>query len=298
MGAPLFFLGGPGSHGSRSFIALWDLGHILFFFLTSWLFCRLFRYYFLKISVLKIQAYVFILVLVSGIVVEGLQMLFDGRSPDINDILRNQLGCLITLAFFDSGKRQLARGILLPFRGVVVILVLAAIYPLGRSVIDECTALNQFPVLSDFETPFEIDRWKEKELLSVSSDVARHGNHSLKVQLTTDEYSGVGLVYFPRNWQDFERLHMSVYFYEEGQLELVCRVHDSEHNNDYSDRFNKRFLLKKGWNDLVIPLADIENAPVKRLMNMSNISNLKLFVIRQEKERILYVDHIFLGNDY
>jgi len=76
---------------------------------------------------------------------------------------------------------------------------------------------------------------------------------------------------------------------------MVCRVHDSEHNNEYTDRFNRSFILEKGWNDLVISLADIENSPVNRLLNMDKVENLKLFVTSQDKGRIIYIDHIYLG---
>jgi VanZ family protein len=295
VGAPLFFLGGPGYHGSRSFAALWNLGHVLFFFLTSWLICKVLRNRFLVRSVPAVQVYVFLLVLVFGIAVEGLQMCFDGRSPDVHDILRNQLGCLIALAFFDSGKRKLRRGLLTSFQVTVVILVGAVMYPLSRAVTDELIALSQFPLLSDFETVFEEDRWKGDKLLNVVEGLARNGRHSLKVQLTTDTYSGVSLFYFPGNWEGFENLYISVFLPEEGQLELVSRVHDSEHNNEYTDRFNRSFVLETGWNDLVISLVDIQNGPVDRLLNMNKIENLGFFVMGQEKERIIYIDHIYLG---
>ena len=295
IGVPLFFLGGPGAHGSRSFIALWELGHVLFFFLTSWMLCKLTRYRFEGVSVFTIHGIVFLLVLVLGVAVEGLQMFFYGRSPDPQDILRNQLGCLIVLAFFACGKRHLRKKVLFQFQILIFILVLLVMIPLGRAVVDECIALSQFPLLSDFETPFEVDRWKENAVFSVSEDVARHGHHSLKVQLTTDTYSGVGLEYFPKKWSNYENLYISVFLPGEGQLELVCRVYDSEHNNEYTDRFNKSFLLEKGWNDLVIPFADIENAPIERLLYMNKIENIKLFVIRQDKEQIIYIDHVYLG---
>ena len=295
LGAPFFFIGGPGSYGTRSFIALWNLGHVLFFFLTSWLLCKLIRCRFEGLSVLGAQGLVFLLVFVLGVAVEGLQMLCDGRSPDPHDILRNQIGCLITLAFFASGKEQLRRKFLLKFQILVTILVLLVMFPFGKAVVDECIALSQFPVLSDFETPFEVDRWKEDALLTLSEDVARHGHHSIKVQLTTDTYSGVGLTYFPKKWSNYGSLYVSVFLPDEGQLELVCRVHDSDHNHEYTDRFNQRYLLHKGWNDLVIPLKEIEKAPEKRLLNMNKIEKLILFVTRQDKKKIIYIDHVYLG---
>ena len=296
LGAPMFFLGGPGAHGSRSFVALWDLGHILFFSLTSWLLCKLFRTRFPELSVVVIYLYVFLLVLVSGIVVERLQVFFDGRSPSVHDVLRNQLGCLVILAFSDYGKGQFKRNFLIVFQLTVVMLMGGALFPLGRAVIDEQTALRQFPVLSDFETPFEVDRWSEGEFLRVDKGIARHGKHSLKVNLTTATYSGAGLVHFPGNWAEFKNLHISVFLPEDSQLELACRVHDFEHNNKYTDRFNKIFILEKGWNDLVISLSDIQRAPVDRLLNLSEIESIKLFVVSQKKDRIIYIDYVYLGD--
>ncbi|MBL4901517.1 MAG: hypothetical protein JKY62_12175 [Desulfocapsa sp.] len=293
-GVPWFFFGGPGAYGSRSFVALWDLGHVLFFLLTSWLLCKTFRYRFQEASAVTVQGGVFLIVLVSGIVVEGLQMCFDGRSPDVHDILRNQLGSLIALAFFDSGTMRLKRWGAALFRGAVVILLVVASYPLARAVVDECIALSQFPLLSDFATPFEADRWKDEKLVSVQDDIARHGNHSLKVELTTDTYSGVSLCHFPGNWKGFEYLSISVFLPEEEPLKLVCRIHDSEHNNEYADRFNRSFVLENGWNDLVIPLNDVQTAPVDRLMKMDRIENITLFVTRQDKGRVIYIDYVFL----
>ncbi|MBU1059297.1 MAG: hypothetical protein KJ804_13370 [Proteobacteria bacterium] len=290
--APFFFLGGPGYRGARSFVALWNLGHVFFFTLASWLLYLLVRDRRPQASLLAGKMYVFIGVLVLGIAIEGLQMGFDGRTPDLGDIIRNQLGCLITFAFFCSEKKK--RGFFL-YQLAVVMMVGIALYPLSRAVIDELRALRQFPFLSDFETPFEIDRWKDGEMLSVQEGIARHGHHSLKVQLTTETYSGVSLCYFPGNWQGFEKLFISVYSPDDEKLDLVCRIHDSKHNNEYIDRYNKRFILEKGWNDLVIPLSDIQKAPAGRLLNMEKIENLRLFVVKQEKERVVYIDNVYLG---
>ncbi len=294
IGAPFFFLGGPGYHGARSFVALWDLGHVLFFSLTSWLLCKSVRYRLAEVSFLTVQSYVFLAILVMGIVVETIQMGFDGRYPDLFDVFRNQLGCLIVFAFFCPSKKRRGKLFYL-YQLTVVLLVGVALYPLSRGAIDEVIASRQFPMLSDFETALESDRWREKELISIEKGLARHGEHSLKMQLTTDTYSGVALFYFPGNWQGFESLHFSVYHPDEDPLEMVCRIHDADHNNEYTDRFNRRFVLAKGWNDLAIPLVDIQRAPVNRLLNLRKIESLGLFVVRQTKRRVVYIDYVYLS---
>ena len=294
IGAPFFFLGGPGAHGARSSVALWDMGHVLFFSIASWLLCKQFRYRFPDLSAFTRNSLVFLLVLASGGIVEGLQMGFDGRIPDFRDILRNQLGCLITLVFFDSLAFSKHKKWPYIIQFVTLSMVLVAFYPFVRGVVDEVIAAYQFPVIADFETIFERDRWVDKEIISVEKSLARHGEYSLKVRLNTDTYSGVALCYFPGNWTGYKSLYFSIFHTDKEPLEIVCRIHDADHTNEYADRFNQRLQLQKGWNDFSLLLEDIKHAPASRLLNMKKIVNITFFVIRQEKERIIYLDNIYL----
>ena len=294
-GAPFFFLGGPGSHGARSFIALWDMGHVLFFFLTSLLLCRFLRIRFPDVSQAKRELFVFLIVLVSGTFIEGFQGCFDGRTPDGYDILRNLLGCLIAFVFFDSvSSRKLKWWKSLPVLSVLF-LVLIALYPLFRGAVDEVIAGQQFPVLSDFETVFEKDRWSGKEMSSIEKGLSRHGTHALQIQLSTGMYSGVGLRYFPGNWLGYTSLHFSIFYPGEEPLEIICRIHDAVHNNKYTDRFHKSFIVKNGWNDVTIALADIQHAPLNRLLNLAEIQNVKFFVVQLDEEQTIFLDYIYLA---
>jgi len=161
VGFPFFFLGGPGYHSSRSFAAAWNLGHILFFTLASWLLARILLARNSGITFFSLFLQVFFVILLSGIGVELLQMGIDGRFPDLRDVLRNQLGCLVGFAFFSPVAVPAAGIRLRALQAGVVGLVLLAAWPLARAVIDEQLAREQFPVLSDFETPFERLRWKD-----------------------------------------------------------------------------------------------------------------------------------------
>jgi VanZ family protein len=289
-GVPFFFFGGPGAHGSRSFVALWDLGHVLFFFLTSiWLY-KYQRSRFRFLSFLAIFRNVFLVVFVLGVLVEGVQMCSVARAPDVYDILRNQLGCLLVFAIYyqQKGFKRIV------FRFVIIGFMCFAFIPLLRGVTDEWIARKQFPVISDFETSLEIDRWKSNGLIRIEKGIARHGEHALRVQLTTDTYSGVSLEYFHGNWQGFTSLFFSVYNPDDVPLEAVCRIQDSAYVNRYDDRFNRSFLLKTGWNDIVISLEDVEHGPEGRLLNLAEVESFKLFVMEQERERIIFMDWVYL----
>jgi len=297
IGTPFFFWGGPGYYSSRSFQAAWDLGHILFFFLFALWFHDRFKKNKVAVSPLTFFASTFLLVLLAGSLVELLQMFGTNRSPDMMDVLRNQLGCLTAFVFFirpwvfgQQWKLRLLRG------GVLILLALA-IWPLSRSLIDEYLAVRQFPVLADFETPFERFRWNNIRQLQEETEIVRHGHKAVRVQLSTNKYSGIALFYFPRDWRGYQALYCSVYNPQAAPLLLNSRIHDvhhKEHDMEFTDRFNQQFTLEQGWNDLVISLEKVKAAPKGREMDMAHIEGFGLFVIQQPRSQVLYLDHVYL----
>ncbi len=296
VGFPFFFFGGPGYHAARSFKAAWDLGHILFFFLATYLLIacsRPSRYE--KKSWMFFGLFLFV-ALVAGILIELVQQVIGGRSVDGWDVYRDLLGYLA--AFTVTGSLPLTpKGYLLPSAAMVVLL-LGAVWPLYTSLADERTARRQFPLLSDFETPFEQNRWKDVRQLQRQKNIVRSGQYGLRVQLSTARYSGTSLFYFPHDWRGFRELHFSVYNPEEEVLFLHCRIQDglhTQHGMRFDDRFHKRFELHSGWNDLSVSLQEVRTAPATRLMDMAQVEGFGLFVIRQPRARVLYLDSIYLS---
>ena len=303
IGAPFFFLGGPGYHSSRSFQAAWDLGHILFFLLLSvWLHGRL-REKMATFSPFMVFIAIFSFVFFAGFLVEILQMFSSSRfnsnrSPDMEDVLRNQLGCLLAFAFFSRpglfGEPRVRR----LFRAGIVALLAVAIWPLTRSLIDEYQAARQFPLLADFETPFERSRWVNVDQLREETERVRHGRKSVRVQLSTNKFSGISLFHFPRDWRGYRTLHWSIYNPQEAGLVLNSRIHDihhRKHDMEFSDRYNQQFILEQGWNDLVIPLDKVKTAPKGRTMDMSHIDGFGLFVVQQPRSQVIYLDYVYLA---
>lgn len=296
IGFPFFFLGGPGYYSSRSFQTAWDLGHILFFAIMSlWLHAFL-RGKVAAWSRLRACCALFVFVFFVGLLVEFLQMLTGGRSPDLFDLLRNQLGCLAAIAFFirppflSSQRRRLLQ------LGVIV-LMSAAAWPAARSLLDEHLAAKQFPMLADFETPFERYRWVNIQQMREESAIVRHGAKAMRVQLSTAKYSGVALLHFPGDWRGYQTLHWSVYNPQSAGLVLNCRIHDVHHKKyglEFFDRFNHQFVLQQGWNDLAISLERVQNAPRGRAMDMRHIEGFGLFVVQQASPREIYLDHVYL----
>lgn len=298
IGLPFFFIGGPGYHSLRSFQAIWDLGHILFFAIATIWILLLIRKRIDHWSFLRLVLTFSCGVLLFGVLMEFLQMLSGGRTPDLMDVLRNQLGCLLAFACSAQPKRPTDSPCSLRmFRGVTLFLLLITLWPLARAAIDEHLASRQFPVLADFETPFEKHRWVNTQQFREETTIIRHGKKAMGVQLSTAKFSGAALFYFPGNWQGYSALHCSVYNPIETAFPLNFRINDVEHKqhgSEYADRFNKQVVLQPGWNDLVIDLDQARNAPKGRKMDMTHIEGFGFFVVQQEKPMEIIIDHIFL----
>ena len=292
----LMFGAGPGAYSSRSFQQAWNFGHLLLFAILTYLALKWSRtiscWPFLRQLTVLMTA-----VFVISLPVEFLQKELDARSPDVFDIMRNLVGSLFAVVFFSSSRKTTGRTILRFFQIVVVTALTLCLVPLVIAISDEIIAARQFPVLSDFETPFERMRWTGSGDLRAVHERAKSGNHSLKIVLHTTQYSGVALVYFPNDWRNYRYIGFSVFNPSEIPLKLVCRIHDESHyqnGGEYEDRFNRTLAVYRGWNDFRISLSDVMNSPKDRKMDMTRIQNFGIFSVRLPHERLIYLDHLRL----
>ncbi len=292
LGGILLFHGGPDAHALRSINQAWNLGHVIFFAALT----VIFRHHGKKHLPQKFAPMAAILLLLT-LIVGGTSEIIQGycqRTPDILDIWRDCLGTLIALAFLPPADKLLNPRRQRLFRLLVIVLTTATLVPLGKALVDETVARHQFPLLADFETPLETDRWERGRR---DRQLARHGSASLQILLTTEQYSGNSLLYFPPDWSPFSSLHFSIHNGSRQPLTLVCRIHDRHHfesGNAYSDRFNRRLTCQPGWNDFTIPLREVENAPRGRKMDMTAIVNLRIFAVRLARPATIHLDYFYL----
>ena len=294
LGTILLFLGGPGYYASRSVRHLWDAGHILYFALLTLVLIR-----WRVISAMPIVwqwITILVITLTAGIAIELLQY-GTARSPNTGDILRDLTGSLLVLVFGPPASRLRPAHRRYVLQLAVTVITLVQLWPLTRSLVDEAVAWYQFPLLSGFETPFEIDRWEGGSRLSVKSVSPFTSNRLLKVSLTTDEYSGAALKYFDGDWSSAHTLKISFYNPDTRPLQITCRLHDHLHsdgNGQYEDRYNRRFTLKPGWNLIAIDLEEVKHSPSNRAMDMSRIRGVMCFAVSLPEARIVYLDDVRL----
>ncbi len=292
--AVLLFAGGPGDQTPRSLSDAWDLGHVVAFSVWSWL--LLTSPALMRADVVRQWPAVLVFSVVAGGLTEGIQAL-SGGDVSMGDVLRDALGGVVALSWFAPAPDSLTRGRRRAVRAVSVCLLLVAGIPLLVSTSDEWLARARFPILSDFETPFEQSRWEGDARFLRDRSVARHGSASLRVEMDTSLYSGVRLAYFPRNWSRYSYLLMEILNPSPDQLELNLRVHDRHHERPrrtFRDRYNAVFLLRPGWNSIRIDLEDVKRAPAGRMMDMEHIRALGVFCSRLPARRTIFIDSVRL----
>jgi VanZ family protein len=287
------FLGGPDYFAPRSLKSLWDLGHLFFFAALGILMFK-------KLSQYKEVSFgwqcvaVVLISLILGALIEWAQAGLK-RTSDVMDVFRNLVGILVSISW--SFPVAVAKTYRRFFQLVTVLMVAWSVYPFARAAADDYLAWRQFPVLSEFETPFEIDRWSGNAQKAIDRSVHFSGASSMKLILSTSKYSGASLLYFPGNWLNYDYLHVKIFNPADENLKIICRIHDRRHTENgynYSDRFNTNVILSKGWNDITVSLADVKNAPKDRKLNLGQVQEIGFFAYRLPRPRIIFIDSVVL----
>lgn len=286
-GFVLLFLGGPGYYSHRVFKAAWDLGHVPFMFVVGMVVLeRLLKTQLISKKILPmVYGGVIIGVAFSSEYVQS----FVGRTPSLPDVLADLLGGLLAWLFvFGLAQRLL---VVLTFIFSIVVIT-----PFSMIMYDELMARQQFPLISGFETRSELSRWTAKSELHRSSLRSTEGLYSLSFTLFDKGYSGVSIKDFPSSWQGYRFLKLDVWSPRE-QLPITIRIHDKLHTESdqlYSDRFNRLYRLKQGWNRVTITLDDIYSAPQDRAFNLNEVRGLGLFSYNLGAQEMLYLDRLVL----
>ena len=231
---------------------------------------------------------VVVLVVVVSVVVELIQP-YLGRSASVRDVAQNLVGASAGIALAAPVARQ--RALLGAIAGVLVVLALA-MPVLG--LWDRAVARSQFPVLGDFETRFEHRRWSSG---APDGTVARSGARSLRIELSPGRYAGTTLRRSFGDWREYTHLDMSLFNPDTEPLTFSVSIRDGEHfrrGGHYPDRYNGRFVISPGWNDLRIPVEQIRTAPQGRELDLSDVAEMVIFTANLTQPRVIHLDRVKL----
>ncbi len=277
---------------TRLWKEIWNLGHLFGFFII-WLF-MLNRYPAFYPDSFKRVGLVILVMLAASIVIEVIQH-FIGRSASIWDIGLNLAGTLIALSVVIYGHKT--------FQGrsygiVIMFILISSVFtwPTAKIFIDEVYVARQFPVLSDFTTPFELSRWRKK---SAEITLVKENNLMVLdiVLLPESKYASVALSSFGKSWGKYSNLVIELHNTMAFDIPLELRLHDNQHKdngNQFSDRYNKSIILTPGHSRIIVPLIDLYHSPKNRKMDINNIESMMLFVVDLEQKKRFRIIRVYL----
>ncbi len=286
------FVGGPDTESPRYFRYGWGQGHLLCFALWGYLFI-VWRP---QQSFWKQLCIVSALAILVGATTELLQTGLN-REASWSDLASDLLGSLIAVVFLSPARHNLRRQWRLILQLPILAAAIWSLSPFGIAVVDDIISSQQFPLLSGFETPLETTRWGGRVSKETDPMQVKTGTASMRVDLSTQRYSGTGLKHFPRDWSAYQQLQLQLYNPAKEELKIHLRIHDFDHHkfkNAYRDRFSTSVILPSGWTTLTIPLAKVAAAPRDRRMDMTRIAGFGLFVVRLPEPRTIFIDEVRL----
>ena len=145
-----------------------------------------------------------------------------------------------------------------------------------------------FLMLSDFETPEELQKWRyEDVVLYQSNQFVSNGSHSGKVEFLANLGSApkLFLQYFPKRWSNFEALNFEIYNPSESKTRVILQIKDRNENRFKYDLF----LEPQQWNKFSIPIDKMSDK-----INIKKIVDLNFFRWKPSQNEIVYIDDVKL----
>ncbi len=145
-----------------------------------------------------------------------------------------------------------------------------------------------FLMLSDFETPEELQKWRYADvILYQSNQFVSSGSQSGKVEFLAHRGDApkLFLQYFPKRWSNFVALNFEIYNPSESKTRIILQI---------KDRSEKRFkydlyLEPKQWNQYSIPIDDMSDE-----IDIKKIVDLNFFQWKPSQDAVVYIDDVKL----
>ncbi len=293
----LLFFGGPEYYTNRIYHELWDTGHM---FLFAGIFYLVMSFPSLNKKPWPIiWGAVTVFCLLLGMVIEIIQFAI-GRSFELKDIVNDLLGGYLGVLIYIVMQSRFRIGIRIATLPAMLAIVVFVMKPVAFVIADEFIMEDEFPILADFETDYELSRWDYNLAdLYVGQKLVRSGKRSMRVLFKPGEYPDISLKDFPGDWKGYKSIKFSVYNTTTQNVDMELKIYDLQHianGYSYSDRFNRELVLEPGWNDFSFTLEEVQSAPKGRLLQLSDLASFSLFLHNLKEPVIMYFDNLRLSN--
>lgn len=278
---------------------LWNLGHVFLFLLISfYLYKKIFNR--LTIPLYLEIFYITIFSIFIGSSIEYIQY-FTGRDKSYYDVALDVVGGLLGVAIFSTAVKNTRKITKIMIRGSIFFASIIIVYPMFVIVLDDINQKIEFPILFSNMHSRELSRITKENINieSINNALKDSRNGKLaKLTFLPGLYSTGVFATGIQDWSEYKDLNILLYNPRFQVTSVSIRIHDNEHSsfgNLYNDRYNQRSVLTAGWNEIVISLEHVKNAPFERKMDMKKIDQLILYKNGLKAPEILYLGTIRLA---
>ncbi len=234
-----------------------------------------------------------LLAILLGGLVELLQPRFGGTT-EMGDLVRDALGAVAGGLFLLGRTTAVPTALGRALQGVAAGLILVPAWPAASAAWDELLARRQLPVLADFETRFQVERFISYRCRLERLPDPGGGGHVLGATFLPDLYPRLTLRDYPADWREFRALTFDALNPGDAPFPLIIRIDDVHHDGRMADRFTLRVELAPGRQTIVVPLSAVESAPEGRSMDLSALADITLYGYRLGEERAVLFDNFRL----
>ena len=206
------------------------------------------------------------------------------RDASFEDLVRDWLGTIFALlvVFASLPSSHYSRKSRITALLVAAMCLLWGFYPLAKVSLAFAERDRQLPILFTAEQSFGRS-FLRKQNVHVLYDAETGDSTCLQVTLGDGPWPGIAFHNIWPDWSAHPTLIVDIVNKQDDVLELQMRVHDRIHRKGkqpYEDRYNRGLTLSPGENSIRVDIADIENAPRGRRMNLEEIDELIVFAPR------------------
>lgn len=237
-----------------------------------------------------------------GLASEITQRYFN-RDASLEDLLNDTIGSVagallfISIHRYSFIKNKLLRLIIL---GTGILILLYTSVPFTKVAFAVYCRNHQHPVLFGFEKQWEqtfIDA--RNSTVSIVNDTTLRSdtknNHSLRVDFHDRRFSGVTFSDVYPDWSKSDTFSFTLYSLSDSSYALFIRINDSDHTNEYADRFNSGIQVNPGNNHYAFAINDIAKSLKTRTMNLNKVETIMLFGNKNNSGKSILLDSIRLN---
>ena len=238
-----------------------------------------------------------------GVLAELLQLI-SPRDADLLDLGRDLVGIAAGLGaaamLLHAARIRDSSGKKFLWRLLAIVPVAIAVLPAAWIMYASVARSISMPRLLGFEQHWErqIYSTPAQTPLTLAAAPDNWPQTGRVGRLLLDLSAGVALTLQPhRNWNGYTTFSFLAGAADSRTHRMYLRVHDSQHNNQFDDRFNYSFIVTPLPQRYRIPMADIRDAPATRQLDIASIAEVMLFIYEPQEAGVVLVDDFRLEND-